>query len=55
MASFLRVDKEKIFLKCETKYPNELLSFDVSLINPEEIRKLMVPGSTILLNSDKGR
>lgn len=49
--SFLRVDKEKILLKCDIKRPNELMYFDTTLINEEEIRGLVEPGSKILINT----
>lgn len=51
VVSFLRVDKERILLKCDIKKPNELLYFDTTLINEEEIRDLMAPGSKILINT----
>jgi len=54
VVSFLRVDREKILLKCEIKNPNELLVFDASLIDPEEIRKQVVPGTKVLVNTAKG-
>lgn len=51
LVSFLRVDSERILLKCDIKKPNELLYFDTTLINEEEIRELMAPGSKILINT----
>jgi len=51
VVSFLRVDQEKILLKCEIKNPNELLIFDSSLIDPDEIRRQVVPGTRILVNT----
>ena len=51
VVSFLRVDRERILLKCEIKHPNELLYFDAGLVQPEEIRSLVAPGSRILLNT----
>jgi 2-oxoacid:acceptor oxidoreductase gamma subunit (pyruvate/2-ketoisovalerate family) len=53
VVSFLRVDQEKILLKCEIKNPNELLVFDSSLIDPAEIRKQVAPGTRILVNTPK--
>ena len=53
VVGFLRVDQEKILLKCEIKNPNELLVFDSSLIDPAEIRKQVVPGTRILVNTPK--
>jgi 2-oxoacid:acceptor oxidoreductase gamma subunit (pyruvate/2-ketoisovalerate family) len=51
VVSFLRVDKERIRLKCDIKTPNELLFFDSTLVNPEEIRSFMKPGAHILINT----
>jgi len=45
------VDVEKILLKCEIRHPDELLCFDGSLLNPEEIRSTMRPGGRILVNA----
>jgi len=51
VVSFLRVDKEKILLKCDIRHPGELLIFDTSLIDPGEIQDVMAPGSSILINT----
>jgi 2-oxoacid:acceptor oxidoreductase gamma subunit (pyruvate/2-ketoisovalerate family) len=51
VVSFLRVDRKKILLKCEIRHPDELLCFDGSLLNPEEIRSTMRPGGRILINA----
>jgi pyruvate ferredoxin oxidoreductase gamma subunit len=51
LVSFLRVDKKKILLKCDIKHPDELLFFDSSLIDQEEMRTLMRPGGKILINT----
>jgi 2-oxoacid:acceptor oxidoreductase gamma subunit (pyruvate/2-ketoisovalerate family) len=51
VVSFLRVDGEKILLKCEIRHPDELLCFDASLLNAEEIRSTMRPGGRILINA----
>jgi 2-oxoacid:acceptor oxidoreductase gamma subunit (pyruvate/2-ketoisovalerate family) len=53
VVSFLRVDREKILLKCEIRNPAELLCFDAGLLNPDEIRSTMVPGGRILVNAAK--
>ena len=53
VVSFLRVDKEKILLKCDIKRPDELLYFDASLIDLEEIEELMLPGGRILISTDQ--
>ena len=52
VVSFLRVDKERILLKCDIQRPDELLFFDTTLINEEEIRELMAPGAKILINTN---
>jgi 2-oxoacid:acceptor oxidoreductase gamma subunit (pyruvate/2-ketoisovalerate family) len=51
VVSFLRVDREKIYLKCDIKTPRELLCFDESLLVPGEVQALMAPGSRILINT----
>jgi 2-oxoacid:acceptor oxidoreductase gamma subunit (pyruvate/2-ketoisovalerate family) len=53
VVSFLRVDHERILLKCEIKHPNELLYFDTGLVQVDEIKALVAPGSRILLNTGK--
>jgi len=53
VVSFLRVDRDKILLKCEIKNPNELVVFEASLIDPEEIRNQVVPGTKVLVNTAK--
>jgi 2-oxoacid:acceptor oxidoreductase gamma subunit (pyruvate/2-ketoisovalerate family) len=53
VVSFLRVDRDKILLKCEIKNPNELLVFDASLLDPDEIRNQVVPGTKVLVNTAK--
>ena len=54
LASYLRVDREKILLKCEIKHPNEFLCFDDSLLDPQAISAQLVPGGNILINTRKG-
>lgn len=52
VVSFLRVAREKILLKCEIRHPNELLTFDASLLlDPEEIRSTMPSGGRVLVNA----
>ncbi|MFH1116398.1 MAG: 2-oxoacid:acceptor oxidoreductase family protein [Pseudomonadota bacterium] len=53
VVGFLRVDKEKILLKCEIKHPNELICFDAGLLNPEELGTSMSPGARILVCADR--
>ena len=54
LASYLRVDSQKILLKCEIKHPNEFLCFDDSLLDPQAISAQLVPGGNILINTRKG-
>jgi len=49
--SFLRVDKEKILLKCDIKYPDEMIFVDASLIDPAVVPSLVKPGGKILINT----
>ncbi len=51
VVSFLRVDKEKILLKCEIKNPNSLIIFDASLLDSSEVRSSVRSGARILINS----
>lgn len=53
VVSYLRVDREKILLKCDIKRPNEALFFDTSLIDPAEIGATILPGGNILISTDK--
>lgn len=53
VVSFLRVDKQKILLKCEIKHPNELICFDASLINASEFNSLTAEGSYVLVSSGR--
>lgn len=54
LASFLRVNDQKILLKCEIKHPNEFLCFDDSLLDPQVVSAQLVPGGNILINTRKG-
>jgi 2-oxoacid:acceptor oxidoreductase gamma subunit (pyruvate/2-ketoisovalerate family) len=51
VVGFLRVDDRKILLKCEIKHPDELLCFDESLLDMDEIRRTMRPGGRVLINT----
>jgi 2-oxoacid:acceptor oxidoreductase gamma subunit (pyruvate/2-ketoisovalerate family) len=53
VVGFLRVDTKKIRLKCEIRNPNELVVFDPSLLDADEIRSTIAPGSPILVNAKK--
>jgi 2-oxoacid:acceptor oxidoreductase gamma subunit (pyruvate/2-ketoisovalerate family) len=51
VVSFLRVDQEKILLKCGIKHPNEMIYLDDSLIDAREVKSLLKPGGKILINT----
>jgi len=51
LVSFLRVDKEKILLKCEIEHPSQLICFDDSIVDPDEIKTMLAPGGQILINT----
>jgi 2-oxoacid:acceptor oxidoreductase gamma subunit (pyruvate/2-ketoisovalerate family) len=55
VVSFLRVDRDRILLKCDIKSPDEILYFDETLVNPEEVKALMKPGSRVLINTRKDK
>lgn len=51
VVSYLRVDEEKILLKCEIRHPRDLICMDDGLFDAEEARGLLLPGGCILLNT----
>ena len=51
VVSFLRVDQEKIMLKCGIKCPNVMIYLDDSLIDPAEVNALLSAGGKILINT----
>jgi len=53
VVSFLRVDQEKILLKCGIKHPNEVIYLDDSLIDAQEVKSQLKPGGKILINTDR--
>jgi 2-oxoacid:acceptor oxidoreductase gamma subunit (pyruvate/2-ketoisovalerate family) len=53
VVSYIRVDREKILLKCDIKRPNEVIFFEPSLIDPEEVREMILPGGDILISTDR--
>jgi len=50
VTAFIRVDREKIFLKCDIDHPDHLVLFDGSFLNEEEIIAQVKPGGSLLLN-----
>ena len=51
VVSFLRVDKEKILLECGIKRPNEMIYFDDSLIDAQEVNALLTASGKIIINT----
>jgi len=51
LVSFLRVDEKKILLKCEIRNPHELICFDDSLVDPKEVKDMMIPDGRIFINT----
>jgi 2-oxoacid:acceptor oxidoreductase gamma subunit (pyruvate/2-ketoisovalerate family) len=52
--SFLRVDDEPILLKCQIKHPDQVIIFDLSLVDEREIIQEVKLGGTILINTNWG-
>jgi 2-oxoacid:acceptor oxidoreductase gamma subunit (pyruvate/2-ketoisovalerate family) len=53
VAAFVRVDRKKIYLKCDIDRPDHLILFDKSLFNEKEVTDQVEPGGYLLLNSEK--
>jgi 2-oxoacid:acceptor oxidoreductase gamma subunit (pyruvate/2-ketoisovalerate family) len=53
VVSFLRVDQEKIRLKCGIKHPNAMIYLDDSLIDAQEVKSQLKPGGKILINTHR--
>jgi len=53
VVSFLRVDKDKILLKCDIKHPNEMIYIDEGLMEHDEVRTSMHPSGWILVNTNQ--
>ncbi len=51
VASFLRVDKEKIFLKCEIRRPDQVIYMAPDLVDEAEVETTLKPGGLILINN----
>ena len=54
VVGFLRVDEKPILLKCQIRRPDQLIVFDLSLVDEKEISQEIKPGGTILINTDRG-
>jgi 2-oxoacid:acceptor oxidoreductase gamma subunit (pyruvate/2-ketoisovalerate family) len=51
VASFLRVDDKKIFLKCEIRRPDELIYMAPDLVDEKEVAASLKPNGLILINN----
>lgn len=51
VVSFLRVDSQKILLKCEIKTPNQLIFLNDDQIDLEELRSQLLPKGSLLVNT----
>lgn len=54
VVGFLRVDDEPILLKCQIKRPDQLIIFDMSLMDESEVLQELKSGGTLLINTDRG-
>jgi 2-oxoacid:acceptor oxidoreductase gamma subunit (pyruvate/2-ketoisovalerate family) len=48
---YLRVDSERILLKCQIQHPDHEIVFDLSLVNELEIFQELKPGGILLINT----
>jgi 2-oxoacid:acceptor oxidoreductase gamma subunit (pyruvate/2-ketoisovalerate family) len=48
---YLRVDSERILLKCQIQHPDHEIVFDLSLVNELEILQELKPGGILLINT----
>jgi len=51
VASFLRVDDKKIFLKCEIRRPDVMIYMAPDLVDEAEVESQLKPGGLILINN----
>jgi len=51
VVGFLRVDEHPILLKCQIYQPDQMIIFDLSLVDELEILKELKPNGTLLINT----
>jgi 2-oxoacid:acceptor oxidoreductase gamma subunit (pyruvate/2-ketoisovalerate family) len=51
VASFLRVDDKKIYLKCEIRRPDAMIYMAPDLVDFKEVEEALKPGGLILINN----
>lgn len=53
VAAFVRVAREKIYLKCDIDHADHMVVFDDTLFNEKEIRGQVKPQGLLLLNGER--
>jgi 2-oxoacid:acceptor oxidoreductase gamma subunit (pyruvate/2-ketoisovalerate family) len=53
VVGFLRVDDEPTLLKCQIYHPDQMILFDLSLMNEKELVQELKPNGLILINSNR--
>lgn len=51
VASFLRVDDRKIYLKCEIRKPDHMIYMASDLVDEKEVESILKPNGLILINN----
>ena len=51
VASFLRVDNKKIYLKCEIRRPDHMIYMAPDLVDEKEVESILKPNGLILINN----
>ncbi|MGD0229559.1 MAG: 2-oxoacid:acceptor oxidoreductase family protein [Syntrophorhabdales bacterium] len=51
VASFLRVDDKKIFLKCEIRRPDEMIFMAPDLVDEKEVKETLKENGLLLINN----
>ncbi len=54
VTSFLRVDDKPILLKCQIQRPNQMILFDLSLIDLEAVVRELTSEGIVLINTHSG-
>ncbi len=52
VAAFVRVDREKIYLKCDIDHPDHLVIFDPAVVTEKAVKEQVSPGGVVLLNTE---
>jgi 2-oxoacid:acceptor oxidoreductase gamma subunit (pyruvate/2-ketoisovalerate family) len=55
VASFLRVDRQKVLLKCAIQRPDHLIYMAPDLLDEKEVVSTLKPGGWVLINESMGR